>query len=317
MKRLLPISGFLLFLIITLSISCQNTIPAIIPGKTATQPTNTLVLTSIPPSLNPSNLPSTFPSSTGQELIVSFMDVGQADCTIVQYGNSTMIIDAGGNATALSLVAYLKKMNIIKFDYVIGTHPHEDHIGGLDAVIKNFEIGKIYMPKVSNNTQTFEDVLVAIKSKNLSVTTPISGAKFSLGDEVQCLILAPNSSSYEELNSYSIVFKMTFEGKSFIFTGDAEVDSEREILSKGFDLRGDILKVGHHGSSSSTSSNFLEAVSPSLAVIFVGKDNTYGHPHQSTINNLKATGVKILRTDLNGTITMKVIDGQLDITAEE
>jgi competence protein ComEC len=226
-----------------------------------------------------------------------------------------MIIDAGGNSGATSLVTELKNMDINKFDIVIGTHPHEDHIGGLDAVINNFNIGTIYMPKVSHNTKTFEDVLLAIKNNGLTVTTPVPGTSFTLGGDVQCMILAPNSQSYSELNSYSIVLKVTFNGQSFIFTGDAESDSEREMLAKGYDLSAEVLKVGHHGSTSSTSTEFLKAVSPEYAVIFVGIDNTYGHPHQETLDRLNAAGVKIYRTDLSGgTIKFVVVGDKISVS---
>jgi competence protein ComEC len=249
---------------------------------------------------------------------VSFLDVGQADCTVIQYGNNTMLIDAGGNSGAASLVATLKNMNISRFDVVIGTHPHEDHIGGLDAVINSFDIGTIYMPKVSNNTKTFEDVLLAIKNKGLTVTTPVPGTSFALGGDVQCIILAPNNQSYSDLNSYSIVLKITFNGRSFLFTGDAEVDSEQEMLSKGYDLKADVLKVGHHGSTSSTSSAFLTAVSPEYAVIFVGINNTYGHPHQETLDKLNAAGIKVYRTDLSGgTIKFIVSGNNISVSIEK
>ena len=257
-------------------------------------------------------------SSLSQPLTVSFLDVRQADCTVIQYGSSTMIIDAGGNAGAASLVAKLQIMDISKFDVVIGTHPHEDHIGGLDAVINNFDVGTIYMPKISNDTKTFEDVLLAIQNKGLTVITPIPGTNFTLGGDVQCTILAPNSQSYSELNSYSIVLKVTFNGQSFLFTGDAEVDSEQEMLAKGYDLKAEVLKVGHHGSTSSTSAEFLEAVSPEYAVIFVGIDNTYGHPHQETLDRLTAAGVKIYRTDLSGgTIKFVVSGDKISVSIEK
>jgi competence protein ComEC len=250
-------------------------------------------------------------------LKVSFIDVGQADCTIIQYGNSKMIIDAGGNSTANSLVSKIKNMGINKFDVVVGTHPHEDHIGGMDAVINNFSIGTIYMPKVSNNTQTFKDVLVAIQNKGLNVTTPIPGDTFTLGQDVQFTILAPNGTGYGDLNSYSIVIKMIYGHTSFLFTGDAEMDSEREMISKGYDLKADVLKVGHHGSTSSTSPEFLKAVSPKYSVIFVGKDNTYGHPHQATVDKLNVAGTKIYRTDLNGTITFSVTLDKVSVGTEK
>jgi competence protein ComEC len=256
--------------------------------------------------------------NSSQSLTVSFLNVGQADCTVIQYGNRYMIIDAGGNSGADSLVATLHNMDISKFDVVIGTHPHEDHIGGLDAVINNFDIGTIYMPKVSTNTETFEDVLLAIKNKGLTVTAPVPGSSFTLGGDVKCTILAPNSQSYTGLNSYSIVLKVTFNGQSFLFTGDAEVDSEQEMLAKGYDLKADVLKVGHHGSTSSTSTEFLQAVSPEYAVIFVGVNNTYGHPHQEILDRLNAAGVKIYRTDLSGgTIKFVVSGDKISVSIEK
>jgi competence protein ComEC len=175
----------------------------------------------------------------------------------------------------------------------------------------------IYMPKVSNNTKTFEDVLLAIQNKGLTVTTPVPGTSFTLGDSVRCTIPAPNSQSYPDLNSYSIVIKMTYNNVSFLFTGDAETDSEIEMLAKGHNLKADVLKVGHHGSTSSTSPQFLTAVSPKYAVIFVGKDNTYGHPHQETLNKLNAAEVKIYRTDLNGAITFTVTGSNITVTTEK
>jgi competence protein ComEC len=268
------------------------------------------------PDTAPSDTTSTAFSS--ELLTVSILDVGQADCIIIQQGDNAMIIDAGNNADSIFVVDQLQNMGIDRLDVVIGTHPHEDHIGGLDAVINNFDIGTIYMPKVSNNTKTFEDVLIAIQKKGLSVTTPVPGTGFTLGDEVQCLILAPNSASYEDLNNYSIVLKVTYNGKSFLFTGDAEIDSEEEMLAKGYDLKADVLKVGHHGSTSSTSDEFLQAVSPEYAVICVGVDNTYGHPHQETLDKLNAAGIKIYRTDLNGGTIKFVVDrNQLSVTIEK
>lgn len=312
MKRFKLLIAILLIISTIISIGCsQIPIPTSLPPNPLSSPTPTTT-----PSLSP--VPTTSPASPFSEpLKVSFIDVGQADCVIIQYGNSTMIIDAGGNATATSLVSTIKKININKFDVVVGTHPHEDHIGGLDGVINNFDIGAIYMPKVSNSTKTFEDVLLAIKNKGLTVTAPIPGTNFNLGNDVQCTILAPNSNNYEDLNSYSVVIKMTYGNTSFVFTGDAENDSEKEILTKGYNLKADVLKIGHHGSTSSTSSEFLKAVSPKYAVIFVGKDNTYGHPHQETINKLNTAGTKVYRTDLNGTITFTVSGSDISVDTEK
>ncbi|MBE6069572.1 MAG: MBL fold metallo-hydrolase [Clostridium lundense] len=241
---------------------------------------------------------------TGKEdLKVSFIDVGQADSILIQTPNGkNMLIDAGNNADGSKVVSYLKNMGITQLDIIAGTHPHEDHIGGLDTVINMFKVGKVYMPKVTSTTETFQDVVTAINNKGMTITAPIPGEVVDLDQDVNLEILAPNGGSYEDLNNYSIVFKLTYGSKSFLFTGDAEGISEQEMLSGGYNLKADVLKVGHHGSNSSTTSAFLSAVSPKYAVISVGKGNTYGHPTQTTLDKLKNIGAAVYRTDELGTI---------------
>ncbi|NMA64672.1 MAG: MBL fold metallo-hydrolase [Clostridiaceae bacterium] len=245
--------------------------------------------------------------SHNQKLEVHFIDVGQADSVLVIQGDSAMLIDAGNNADSSLVTQYIKSKGISRLDYAVGTHPHEDHIGGMDAVINNFDIGKVIMPKVAANTRTFEDVVNAIKNKGLKVTTPIPQTEYKLGD-ASFAILAPNSDQYDDINDYSVIIKLTFGDNSFIFTGDAEAVSENEVLSKGYNIKADVLKVGHHGSSSSTTSNFLKKVSPLYAVISVGKDNNYGHPHQEVLNLLERENVSVYRTDEKGTI-IAISDG--------
>lgn len=235
-------------------------------------------------------------------LEVHFIDVGQADSILIKTPTGeSMLIDAGNNADSDLVYSYLKAQNIEKLNVVIGTHPHEDHIGSLDTVINNFDVEKVYMPKVSHTTKTFEDVLLAIKNKGLKITTPIPGDTFNLG-QAKCTILAPNSSTYEELNNYSVVLKLEYGNTSFLFTGDAEDISEKEILNKGYDVKADLLKVGHHGSSTSTTESFLKAVSPKYAVISVGKDNKYGHPDNVVLERLVNANIQVYRTDEVGTI---------------
>ena len=240
-------------------------------------------------------------------LKVSYIDVGQADSILVQQGSSSMLIDAGNNSDSQTVKDYIASQGVTKLDYVIGTHPHEDHIGGLDVAINSFQVGTVYMPKITNTTKTFTDVVKAIKNKGLQAVSPKPGETFKLG-EASCTVLAPNSSKYEDLNNYSIVIKVTFGNNSFMFDGDAEDVSEKEMLSKGFDVKADVLKVGHHGSNSSTTEEFLSAVNPKYAVISVGKGNTYGHPHASTMNRLKAHNIPVYRTDECGTI-VAISDG--------
>jgi competence protein ComEC len=241
------------------------------------------------------------------------LDVGQADSTLVQCDNSTMLIDAGTKITANSLVNTLKHMGIRKFDVVVATHPHEDHIGGMDAVINQFDIGKVYMPQVSTTTTTYSDLMRAVRVKGLTITTPVPGNGFNLGS-ANCNILAPNSSTYEDLNNYSIVIRLLYGNASFLFTGDAQMASENEMLAKGYTLKSDVLKVGHHGSYDATSQKFLNAVSPQYAVIMAGEGNDYGHPHKETLDKLKAAGIKVYRTDLNGNI--RFISDGLNITVK-
>jgi competence protein ComEC len=234
-------------------------------------------------------------------LKVHFIDVEQADCILIQEGNHTMLIDGGGNKSEDFIVNYIKQQGIQKLDFVIGTHPHEDHIGGLDAVINNFDIGSIWMPKVSHNSQTFLDVLTAIKNKNLKINLPVVGKEIQLTD-AKAVILAPNNNTYEGFNNYSIVLKLNYKNTSFLFTGDAESLSEEEMLKNSSDLKSNVLKIAHHGSTSSTTNTFLEAVDPEYAVIQCGYGNSYGHPHRETIEKLDANNIMIYRTDQNGTI---------------
>lgn len=248
-------------------------------------------------------------TSVEGKLEVHFINVGQADSILVKSPiGENLLIDAGNNADSDFVVSYLKNQGINTIDVVIGTHPHEDHIGGLDKVINSFNVNNVYMPEVNHTTKTYEDVLIAIDKKGLEYTSPTPGKSFNLG-EAKLTILGPNISNYEDLNNYSIVVKMEYGNTSFLFTGDAEDTSEKEMINKGFDLESDVLKVGHHGSESSTTDLFLNKVSPKYVVIMVGSDNSYGHPHSSVMNRLKSKGIQVYRTDENGTI-VAVSDGE-------
>lgn len=235
------------------------------------------------------------------DLKVHYIDVGQADSILIQQGNNAMLIDAGNNGDGSLVVDYLKKQDISKLDYIIGTHPHEDHIGGLDSVINVFDIGNVIMPKATHTSQTYKDVITAISNKNLKITTPKVGDSYKLGN-AEFTILAPNKDNYTELNDYSIVTRLKYGNNSFIFTGDAEALSEGEILAKQLDISADVLKVGHHGSDTSTSQAFLDKVNPKYAVISVGTGNDYGHPTNTILSRLSAKGVSTFRTDKQGTI---------------
>lgn len=248
---------------------------------------------------------------------VYFIDVGQGDCELIRTPDGqNILIDAGTNATGDKLVQYLEQLGVEQIDTLIATHPHEDHIGGMDEVVNAFPIGDVYLPKVADSqtptTRTYERLLDAIADKGLSITPGRGGMTILDDDGIKLEFLAPNADSYADLNSYSIVAKLTCGQKSFLFTGDAESDSEEEMLHAGYDLRSDVLKCGHHGSSTSTSAAFLQAVQPTYAVISCGVDNDYGHPHRETLDKLNDAGVQIYRTDEQDTI-LAVCDGT-DVT---
>ncbi|MDD2556326.1 MAG: MBL fold metallo-hydrolase [Syntrophaceticus sp.] len=242
-------------------------------------------------------------SNGSDQLTVHFLDVGQGDSILIQFPNdSAMLVDAGPDENGAPVISYLKKQGVKKIDYLVATHPHADHIGGMAAVIKEFDINKVYMPKVTHATKTFEDMLLAIKGKGLKITPARAGLDILDQDGLQATFTAPCGSYYDSLNNYSAVVKIQYGNTSFLLTGDAEDISEQEMLADGMDLQADVLKVGHHGSSSSTTPALLRSVAPEYAVILLGAGNDYGHPHQETLEHLADAGVNIYRTDQEGTI---------------
>lgn len=242
-----------------------------------------------------------------QRLEVHFIDVGQADCILARSGSSAMLIDAGNNDDADTIIRYLENQGVSKLDYVIGTHPHEDHIGSLDTVIEHFDIGDIIMPDKAHTSQSFEDVLTAVEDKGLSITIPEPGDTYELG-EAAFTVIAPVKEYGDELNDWSVGIKLTYRDNSFILCGDAEAEAEADIAAGQTDLKADVYKADHHGSETSSSDVFLDAVDPDYAVISCGTGNTYGHPHQSVLDKFQARGIQVFRTDEQGTI-VAVSDG--------
>lgn len=254
-----------------------------------------------------------YPTSE-EKLIAHFIDVGQADSSFIELPNKeTMLIDAGEKSDSAKIIKYIKDLGYEKIDYVIATHPHADHIGGLSDVIESFDIVSIYMPKVAATSKTYENLLMTIKNKNLKIHTGAAGVSIIDDDDLKINILAPNSNKYSGLNNYSIVIRITYKDTSYLYMGDAEKLSEEEIVGN---IKSDVLKVGHHGSDTSSSEAFLKRVKPKYAIISVGSDNKYGLPSNSTIKNIQKYTNNIYRTDLCGNIIV-TSDGKNIIVNKE
>ncbi len=241
-------------------------------------------------------------------MVTHFIDVGQGDCILIQVNNKNLLIDSGTSDSTSRVIRYLKNNNITKLDYVIATHPHDDHIGGMSSVIKAFDIGEFYAPKVTTYSQSFEDMIRALKSKDLKIKIAKPNITLDLGPSTTCLMLSPNKTTYKDTNDYSCVLKVSYKSSTYLFTGDIQNLSENEILDKGYDLHAQILKIAHHGSKSSTSKAFLNRVSPKIAVISCGAYNSYGHPNSETLDKLKKLNCIIYRTDLDKDIIL-ISDG--------
>lgn len=233
-------------------------------------------------------------------LRVYYLNVGQADATLIENNGKYMLIDAGNNGDGDNLVSYFNSMGIDTFEYVIATHAHEDHIGGMDDIINNFTIKNFYMPDVITTTATFEDVVVALEDNNLSYSTPNIGDSFSFeGCNFKVLSVTDEDS---DLNDNSIVLRLVYGNNSFLFMGDATSKIEKNILNLGINLKTDVYKVAHHGSEYSNTLAFLKEVNPTTAIISVGEGNSYGHPHEEALSNVKSVCNNIYRTDEDGTV---------------
>ncbi|MBR3161636.1 MAG: MBL fold metallo-hydrolase [Bacilli bacterium] len=231
-------------------------------------------------------------------LKIYFLDVGQAEAILIDSSGEYMVIDGGNNNDGPLIVKYFQDLGVKDIKYVIGTHAHEDHIGGLDDIINSFNINTIYIPDAITTTKTFEDLLNSIDKKNMTFKVPKIDSTFKLGEADVKIIYT--GTDIDDLNNTSIILKLTYGNNSFLFTGDTTNTIEKQILDK--DLEADLLKVAHHGSKYSSSAHFLKKVDPKYAVISCGNDNSYDHPNSITIKKLNLMDVKIYRTDMDGTI---------------
>lgn len=231
---------------------------------------------------------------------IYFIDVGQADCILISNNKEYALVDAGNNEDGQKLVNYFHSLDIKEFKYVIGTHAHEDHIGGMDDIINNFSIEHFYMPDVVTTTRTFEDILDSLEAKEMAFETPEIGETFTLAETKFTVLHVGTDKS--DLNDTSIVLKVNYKNTSYLLTGDATSNVEKQILDK--DIESTVLKVGHHGSSYSSNAQFLKKVNPKYAIIQVGKNNSYDHPKKITLDKLERIGTKVYRTDQDGTIIL-------------
>ncbi len=241
---------------------------------------------------------------------VHIIDVGQGDAILIRTPSGNMLIDAGTNSSESKLKTYLSSYGIKSFEYAVFTHPHADHIGGADMIIRDFEVENVLMPDVTTNTVTYNAMISELEKSTSNVQKAVVGNQFSIGD-LDVTVVAPSSDEYSEMNDYSIMLRVKYGKKVFMFTGDAEVLSENEVLNKFHAdfLDCDFLKLGHHGSITSSGENFLDVLSPDIAAISVGEGNDYDHPSNEVIKRLKDAGITYYRTDISGTLVFEC-DGE-------
>ncbi len=243
------------------------------------------------------------PSSTDAEsqfMEVHFIDVGQGDATLVKCGGFSMLIDAGDDSKGTTVQNYLKKQGVEKLDYLLLTHPDADHIGGAPVIITKFDIDTVFISNYEKDNKTYLKLIQALDDRQVFYSTPEVGDTYMLGG-AEFTILAPNG-TYEEPNNASIALLLQNGDNRFLFTGDAEEKAEEDILEHNTEIRADVYKVGHHGANTSSTEAFLEKVQPEFAVISCAEGNVYGHPHAQTLNTLRSMGVKVFRTDEQGSI---------------
>lgn len=254
--------------------------------------------------------------SANGEFEVHFIDVGQADCSLIICDDEAMLID-GGNTSDSSLVySYLKKYSVDILKYVVLSHAHEDHVGGIPGAMRYADVEQVLAPVAASDADCYEDFVAAVKEQGLEITNPLPGEEFSLGGG-SFEILGPIEEDPDELNNTSLVLKMTYDNVSVLFTGDAETLEERSIIKAGYDVSATVLKAAHHGSETSSSYSFLREVMPRYVVISVGQNNSYGHPHESVLSKYAALDATVYRTDINGTVILRSDGADISFETEK
>ena len=242
------------------------------------------------------------PPAEGGGFSVTFIDVGQALSVLVGCDGQYMLYDGGNVEDGSLVVSYLQSRGVDRLEYVFCSHAHEDHVGGLAAVMAAVPAGQVYAPVTENDTQCFEDFVKYTQQQGLAIVVPAAGSVWQLGSAV-IRMLGPVA-SYDDTNDTSLVLRIDYGETSFLLTGDMEQDAEDDLVASGAPLDVDVLQVGHHGSETSTGYVFLNAILPEIGVISVGEGNSYGHPHEAALSRLRDAGVDVWRTDLSGTITI-------------
>ena len=247
------------------------------------------------------------------KLTVHFIDVGQGDCILMESGGEFVLIDSGERDYSDRVTDYIKEQGANKLSYVIATHPHSDHVGGMRSILNSIGADNFITKESDSDTYAWTKLLKTVEEKGIQYFDAEVGDSYTFG-EAEFTIMGPISDSYEEYNSASVVTKVTCGDISFLLTGDSDNVSNNEMMDAGENLRADVLKLGHHGSNDATSSRFLQAVDPMFAVISCGKNNDYGHPHKETMDRLSLIGCQTFRTDTQGTIVAETDGTKLRIT---
>lgn len=256
------------------------------------------------------------------EAAVYFIDVGQGDCELIRTKNCNILIDCGEEENADEVIRFIRYSGVERLDYVIATHPHSDHIGGMYRILESFDVGTVIIPKIPRdiapNTLFYSKMLNTIKNRGINREYSAAGKIYTLGENASLEIIAPLYDEYEELNNFSIVARLTHGANTFLFTGDAESLAELDILDNGIDVSADVLKVAHHGSAGANSRAYLEKVRPKIAVICVGSDNSYGHPHKEVLKRLAQVGCdEIYTTAADGNVVIISDGASLRVRTEE
>lgn len=255
-------------------------------------------------------------TQSGQNLTVHFLDVDQGDSILLEIDGKSMLVDSGESDQGKVVTAYLQNQGISTLDYVVATHPHSDHIGGMNEILNNFQVEHFVDSGYPHTSKTYEDMLTTIDQKNIPFQVAQAGQKIDFDPAVDIEVLNPAKTYSEDLNENSVVFKVTYGTTSFLLMGDAGLETEERIIKAGYNVDSDILKVGHHASRSSSGASFISAVSPEVSVIEVGAGNDYGHPHAEILERLQKTS-KVYRTDLDGTITVTTDGSTYTVTTEK